>query len=225
MNVTQEIQKNHIVYGASDYTAPGSLSASKSLNYARGATIQKPEVTSVSVLPYTLRYEDSVGLFGAENYFIKINLEIIGDIAKSCYEEEGWECAFIDYLAIEHDNGWEAAKVDDDADLITVNTYKPVNIIPNQLPKVDNGVLSVELENLKVGNRFIDDWLDVRLYTMQREEHPFNTMYVKPNDYFYIGVHARNTKRLPYNIACVIGREYRSYGSVENSQLIMRKIS
>jgi len=223
MDVTQEIQQNHIVYGASDYTSPGSLSASKSLNYAKGASLLKPAVTSVSVSPYTLRYEDTVGLFGAENYFLRINLEIIGDVAKSCYEEEGWVCAFANYTAIENDFGWDSAKIDEDADPITVNSYEPAKIIPNELPIIENGVLSVELKNLKVGNKFIDDWLDVRLYTIQREEHPFDIMYVKPNDYFYIGVHARNTKRLPYNIECVIGREFRSYESIANKQLIMKR--
>jgi hypothetical protein len=224
MDVTQEIQRNHIVYGASDYTGPGHLAAAKSLNYAKGASILKPEVTTVSVAPHTLRYEDTVGLFGAENYFLKVRLEIIGDVAKSCYEEPGWDCAFVDFLAIENDNGWKGAEIDRNGDPITLNTYDPANIIPNQLPKVRNGHISVELHNLKVGNRFIDDWLDVRLYTMQREEHPFDIMYMRPNDFFYIGVHARNTKRLPYNIECVIGREYRSYESIDNKQLVMRTI-
>lgn len=223
MNVTQEIQRNHIVYGASDYTAPGGLSASKSLNYAKGATLLKPAVTSVSVLPYTLHYEDTVGLFGAENYFLKVKLDAKKDLAKACFEEAGWECAFIDYFTAETDYGWDGAETDFDKDLITENTYKPADIIPNSLPNIDNGHISIELHNLKVGNRYIDDWVDVRLYTMGREEHPFDIMYMRPKDFFYIGVSARNTKRLPYNIECVIGREFRSYDSIANKQLVMRR--
>lgn len=224
MDITQEIQRNHIVYGTSDYTGPGHLAAAKSLNYARGASILKPDAITISVAPHTLRYEDTVGLFGAENYFLKVKLEIIGDVVKACYEEPSWDCALANYLGIENDYGWESAELDADGDPITLNSYDPANIIANQLPKIVNGHISVELHNLKVGNRFIDDWLDVRLYTMQREEHPFDIMYMRPNDFFYIGIHARNTKRLPYNIECVIGREYRSYESIDNKQYVMRTI-
>ena len=80
MNVTQEIRNNHIVYGASDYTAPQSLAASKSLNYARGASLSKPENTFCTVVPHTFKYGGDVGLFGAENYFIKVKLDVVGDI-------------------------------------------------------------------------------------------------------------------------------------------------
>ncbi len=224
MDITKEVQRNHIIYGASDYTSSNGLAASKSLNYAKGATILKPAETFISVVPHTLHYKDTVGLFGAENYFLKVKLEIIGETAKACYEELGWECAYANNLATEFDAGWNTAEIDEADDLTTVNTYKPANIIANKLPEVINGYLSVELNNLKVGNRFIDNWLDLRLYTMQREEHPFDTMYVQPKDYFYIGIHARNTKRLPYNIECVIGREYRSFESIDN-KLVMRKIN
>ncbi|OUV27557.1 MAG: hypothetical protein CBC48_14245 [bacterium TMED88] len=223
MDITKEIQRNHIIYGASDYTSSSDLAASKSLNYAKGATILKPAETSISVVPHTLHYKDTVGLFGAENYFLKVKLEIIGETAKACYEEPGWECAYANNLGTELDAGWNSAVIDETDDS-TLNTYEPANIISNKLPKVINGYLSVELNNLKVGNRFIDDWLDVRLYSMQREEHPFDIMYVKPKDYFYIGIHARNTKRLPYNIECVVGREYRSFESIDN-KLVMRQIS
>ena len=44
MDVTQEILRNTKLYGASDYTAAHSLASSKSLNYAEGASIQKPIV-------------------------------------------------------------------------------------------------------------------------------------------------------------------------------------
>ena len=95
MNVTQEIRNNHIIYGASDYTAPQSLAASKSLNYARGASLNNPETASCTVAPFTFQYDGDVGLFGAENYFIKVELNVIGDIAFACYEETGWSCADI----------------------------------------------------------------------------------------------------------------------------------
>ena len=76
MDVTAEIIRNTIVYGASDYTAAHSLSSSKSLNYVTGGSITKPDVATVSIIPFTLNYQDAVGLFGAENYIIKIKYNI-----------------------------------------------------------------------------------------------------------------------------------------------------
>ena len=67
---------------------------------------------------------------------------------------------------------------------------------------------NVDLSNLKTNNKFIDNWFDVRLYNKNRKEHPYDKMFVRMTDYFYIGFHARNTKRLPYNVQCIIGNEY-----------------
>ena len=65
----------------------------------------------------------------------------------------------------------------------------------------------VELKNLKTGNKYIDAWLDVRLYNQYYDEHPYDIMYVKQKEPFYIGFHARNTRRLPYNVLCAISEE------------------
>ena len=223
MNVTKEIQKNNIVYGASDYTAPAGLAASKSLNYAKGASILKPIRNEVTVIPHTISYADSVGLFGAENYFVRVDLDVIEEITKSCYEEIGWECAQLNPGFVDLDPNYVMAVIDTEKDLDTENTYEPASISGNTLPKLREAYLSIELVNIKTGNRFLDDWLDIRLYTSEREEHASNKMYVKVRDHFYIGVHARNTRRLPYDIRCIIGREYRSYDSIEDKRLIMRK--
>lgn len=222
MNVTQEIQQNHIVYGASDYTAPGGLSASKSLNYAKGPTITNPDRTSVSVIPYSIRYADSVGLFGAENYFLRVDLDIQADIARACFEEEGWECAYVNWNYVNTDPNYDAALIDGNRDTI-INTYQSANFVENKLPRLPDGYIRIDLENIKSNNRFVDDWLDIRLYTQDREEHPYETMYVRGRSHFYIGVHARNTKRLPYDIMCTVGQEYRTYESIEDKKLIMRQ--
>ena len=222
MNVTKEIQQNHIVYGASDYTAPSGLAASKSLNYAKGPTITNPERVGVTVVPSSFRYADSVGLFGAENYFLKVDLNVTEEVAKACFEEEGWECAMIKRPYIERDPNYNAALIDFN-EFPTVNTYEQAIILNNRLPVIDTGYLSVDLTNIKSGNMYTDDWLDVRLYTQNREEHPYDKMYVGLKGWFYIGVHARNTKRLPYDISCVIGQEFRSYDSIEDKSLIMRR--
>lgn len=221
MNVTQEIQKNHIVYGASDYTAPGGLAASKSLNYAKGPTITNPDRATVSVIPYTFRYADSVGLFGAENYFVRVELDIISEVTKACFAEDGWQCAYIDYNYIDKDPNYNSANIEGKLGN-TVNTYESANLLVDTLPGLPDAYLSIDVSNIKSNNRFTDDWLDVRLYTDKREEHPFETMYVRPRSFFYIGVHARNTKRLPYDLRCEVGMEYRTYESIEDKKLIMQ---
>ena len=68
-DVTEQILQQHIQYGASENTAPQGLAASKCLNFANGASIQRPERQRVTVIPYTLNYQGTTGLFGAENYF------------------------------------------------------------------------------------------------------------------------------------------------------------
>ena len=224
MNVTQEIQQNHIIYGASDYTGPQSLVASKSLNYAEGASITKPAEQECSVIPFTFRYEDTVGLFGVENYFTRVKLNIKGDIVLACYEEEGWECSVIT-TASDNDPYYEAAIVDSTAPCVDdPNGYFCAYIIGNRLPALGgDSYVSIDLNNLKTGNMYTDDWLDIRLYTKNREEHPYDRMWVHVQDYFYIGFHARNTKRLPFDVSCVIGNEFSTYSNISNKSLIMRR--
>ena len=82
--------------------------------------------------------------------------------------------------------------------------------------------LKVDLENLKTGNQYIDSWFDVRLYTRDRKEHPYNKMYVHLNDVFYIGFHARNTKRLPYNVSCDVGQQYIPIELLEDERYLNR---
>ena len=221
MNVTQEIRNSHIVYGASDYTAPQSLAASKSLNYARGASLSKPENATCTVVPHTFKYNGDVGLFGAENYFIKVKLDVVGDITFACYEEIGWECATTGRREPE-EFGWSEAVMDPDGCTSIDNTFICATVQGDNLPFIQNGgYLSIDLNNVGTGNHHLDDWLDVRLYTVGREEHAYNKMYVRKNDAFYIGVHARNTRRLPFDISCIIGLEYVSYDSIEDKNLIM----
>ena len=213
MDVTQEILKNTEIYGASDYTAPWSLASSKSLNYAAGASIQKPVQERVTVLPRRLKYQDTTGLFGAENVFIKVDLKII-DTGNLCFEEPGWECLKITFADSELLNTYYTAEYDVALDLETVNTYEPA-VITNKLASIPSPHVGVSLTNLKTGNKYIDAWFDVRLYTKAREEHPYDEMYVPINDYFYIGFHARNTKRLPYNVECLIGTGYKSKNDID----------
>ena len=211
MDVTAEILRNNQIYGASDYTGAHTLSASRSLNYASGPSITRPAVENLSVIPFTFKYQDAVGLFGAENHFVRINVKVDRDFSKKCFEEQYWECAEIDSLAEDTEIYYEAATIDRTKDLTIVNDYEPADIkLQQEIPLIYDPYISVDLKNLKVNNKYIDDWLDVRLYTKDREEHAGDHMYVRLNDFFYIGFHARNTRRLPYNVELTVGEELRS---------------
>lgn len=223
MDVTQEILNNNIIYGASDYTAPSGLAASKSLNYADGPSIQRPAHRELSTVPFTFNFQSDVGLFGAENYFTKIQLKIIGDKVFACFEEEGWECAKISFRESE-ELYWDAAIVDLNFPCTTVNTYECSEISANTLPKVGtDGYFSVDLINNKTRNMFNDDWIDVRLYGKNKEEHAYDRMWVRPKDFFYVGIHARNTRRLPFDVSCVVGLEYTNYKNIPDKNQVMKR--
>jgi len=225
MDVTAEILRNNLIYGSSDNTAPAGLSSSRSLNYADGPSITRPENIKVQLIPYTLKYQDSVGLFGAENYFVKVTVKLDPRYTLKCYEEKGWECAVVKDRT-DSDTYYNAAILDPDLDLVTVNTYEPVNL-NESLSTYNDSYIEVNLNNLKTGNIYVDDWLDTRLYTADREEHPYDKLYIRQNDVFYVGIHARNTRRLPYNIECLIGKSYIPYENMtdEDRRYIARKIS
>jgi hypothetical protein len=211
MDVTPQILRINQLYGASDNTQPGSLSASKSLNYAQGPTIQRPSQENLNVIPFTFKYMDEVGLFGAENHYVKINVEVDRDFSRDCYEEPFWECADIDYIQQELSIFYASAEIDLELDKDTVNTYEPAEITPfGKVPLIYDPYISVELKNLKTGNQYYDNWLSVALYTKEREPIAEDHMYIRLNDFFYVGFHALDTRRLPYNVEVIIGAELRS---------------
>ena len=209
MDVTTEILQNYLIYGSSDNTAPAGLSSSRSLNYAPGPSITRPDNIAISLIPYSLKYEDSVGLFGAENYFVKINVNVDLKYVTACFEEPFWECASMS-TRTDSDANYIAASIDEGSDLITENDYEPADITVRPSKRL-NSYVSIDLNNLRTNNKHVDNWLDIRLYTAERKEHPYNKMYIREKGFFYLGVHARNTRRLPYNIECLIGNEYIGY--------------
>ena len=225
MDVTEEILQNHLIYGGSDNTAPDGLSSSRSLNYASGPSITRPDNVSISLIPYSLKYQDAVGLFGTENYFVKINVNVDLEYVTACFEEMFWECAVISNKT-DSDANYIAARIDLNLDLITENDYEPASMTIRPSKRL-NSYVSIDLNNLKTNNKYIDDWLDVRLYTANREEHPYDKMYIREKGFFYLGVHARNTRRLPYNIECLIGNEYVGYEDMsdEDRKYIARELS
>jgi len=214
-DVTPQILDHHRIYGGSDSTKQGYTSSSRALNYANGATIQRPETERVSTIPRVMNYRDAVGLFGAENHYVKVNVllqnPILGDYEINTYKpaalSEEVQVITDPYTLI--NDGYDTpgqAYIDYEADLTTVNTYEPAMFAGESLEGINSKFFKVELRNLKTGNIYIDSWLDARLYNKNHEEHPYDIMYIKYNEPFYIGFHARNTKRLPYNIDCVIGQ-------------------
>jgi len=221
-DVTQRIIDRHIIYGGSDNTNPNYLSSNRSLNYAEGGSIQSPQQDRVSIIPYTLGYSDEVGLFGKENHFVKITLQIDPSVALDCFEEPGWRCGNVERQEYPTVNTYVQAIEDPEKDLTVINDYTPASIGENKLRSTQDAYVSVDLNNLKTGNKYIDSWFDVRLYSRSRNEHPYDKMYVRLNDSFYIGFHARNTRRLPYNVKCVIGQEYFSGLEEEDMRYINR---
>ena len=255
-DVTQRILDRHIIYGASDNTNPAYASSNRSLNYAEGGSIQRPQLDKVTIIPFKLGYSDTLGRFGKENHFVRVNVNVDPVVTFACFEEVDWECAFVDRVNFPTENTYIQAFIDIDKEVPTSkedvvdqgyyypevtsgppdyisDTYDPytigsgndldgnnsgypydqldyefANITGNKLFIKSDSYVSVDLTNLKTGNKYIDAWFDVRLYNKAREEHPYDKMYVRINDFFYIGFHARNTRRLPYNVDCVIGKEY-----------------
>jgi hypothetical protein len=222
MNVTTELLKANQAYSASDNTNPDRYASSKTLNYASGGSISKAETAEVNVVPSSLRYSDAVGLFGVENHFIKVKLNIIGDLVLKEYMEIGFVKSDINFSETEDDADFVSASVDQ-AGSESDTGYSSASTPPLTLPAIGlNAYLSVGLQNLKTTNMYNDSNLDVRLYTSEREEHPYDTMYIKPRDFFYVGIHARNTKRLPYNIQIDVGNEYKSLEAITDKSYIMR---
>ena len=227
MDVTREIELLHRQYGSSDNTNPAYNSTNKSLNCASsGATIQNPEVLKVSTIPLKINFQDTVGLMGVENHFVRVNIDVKGSSNEVLFVNGYLEAQMIPVEEEEEVNTYEPAIVDstvvralrseEEAKLAIlsygptffdtpINGYYPVFLTFSSLPNYLNPMVTVTLDNLGTGNQYIDSWLDCRLYTKDRQEHPYDMMLIGGEDYFYIGFHARNTRRLPYNITCTIG--------------------
>jgi hypothetical protein len=222
-DVTQRILDRNTIYGASDNTQPAYASSNKSLNYAAGGSITSPEKQRVTIIPFELKYNDTVGLFGKENHFIRIDVEINKSIAFECFEEEYWECGNYNQNQYPTDATYTQALIDEAIVPPIDNTYFPAELNEPFLAVLPDSYISVDLANLKTGNKYIDAWFDVRLYSKTREEHPYDKMYVRLNDFFYIGFHARNTRRLPYNVSCLIGKEYDSLKDIPDKRYLMKR--
>jgi hypothetical protein len=219
MTITKEIQRKIELLGGSGSTNSTYYSASKSLNYAQGVNINNAPVDLVTAVPYTFKYEDSVGLFGSENAFIKIQLNILGEgsiYANLDVQENNFTPVWVtrEFGTLnDYDTGLISFGEDTTADSDYVSSEAQ-----DQLSGIPNLYIRIDLRNVKTGNKYIDNWFDVRVYTKNKEEYFSDTLFIKPTDYFYIGLHARNTRRLPYNVEVDVGKFYISYDKMTESQ-------
>ena len=213
MDVTNEVNKLILNMGGSGTANPAYAASSRSLNYAKSKNnIHNAANVKITAIPYQLNYKDTVGLFGAENVFIKVQLNIKS--ASSTFTNV--TTAENDYLPVwtfgefGTTNFYDTAEFNFTTDLSTINEFESATIT-NDLSSFRDPYVRIDLTNLKTGNKYIDSWFDVRIYTSDREEYEYDTIYLGFNDFFYLGFHARNTKRLPYNVQLDIGNEYLEY--------------
>ena len=209
-SVTQELNTNRQMMGGSGSSNTAYMSSTKNLNYAKGSnSLVNARSEKISVIPYESNYQDTIGLFGAENVFLKVELNIRNS-SRNLQDEsatvQDYEEAAL--LALPENGApvWSEVVLNENLDLTTLNTYEPA-LRSSEIGFVAGGVVKIDLQNLKTGNKYIDSWFDVRLYTKHRLEHPYDTMYVDVKDFFYVGSHARNTKRLPYNVRMTVGAD------------------
>ena len=206
--------------GGSGSHLPANYASSKTLNFAKdSATIQNARAEQVTAIPRRIDYSDTVGLFGAENVFVKVDLAIQSSSSAFANIEVPENDYFPVWTFPETDtiNTYETALFDFALDKTIVNTYEPARI-SNDLSQFKKPYISVKLQNLKTGNKYIDAYFDVRMYTKDRQEFPYDEMFIGINDYFYLGFHARNTKRLPYNVRLDIGELYLEYYDLSPAQ-------
>lgn len=215
MDVTDQVLQHHKIYGGSDNTNQSYVASGKCFNYSKGNTIQKPIEYGITVFPYKVDVQGEVGLFGAENVFFKFNINL-KDNGVFCVEEPDWECAVLDQTL-------QPVNPTDEYTLAPYNplmgqayvTFTPDTVddwyiqaglfYPNYLKNYAQ--FSVYLEDKGTGNIYVDSHVDSRLYGIDRKEHPYELMYVAAKDCVYLGVHARNTKRLPFDMTVYFGYE------------------
>lgn len=210
-DVTNEIQRNSLIYGGGGSGKPDGIVASKRLDLARGNTWQDPIVENITVLPTTLRYQDAVGLFGSENTYVKINLNIqsllLGET--SFTEADGYESAVLLRRVLTTDPNYVDGGTDFSLDLALENNYAPATT-DTTLRGLAEPITRVDIVNKGTGNRYTDTYLDVQIYGPDRQPIAGDSLFSSVYGYFYVGFHARRTKRLPYNVDVVIGNRFLS---------------
>ena len=210
MDVTEQYLATLTKYGGSEYTGPDSLVGSNSIVYAQGPSMQRAIEQTVTTVPFEINYQGDIGLMGTENIFFKINLDIKDTGASiNCFEELNWECVKVDINGTDTDVAYEDAIIDTNAPEGDEPLYAAARFT-NELPFTDGDTLiGVRLTNEGTGNIYEDKNVDSMLYSKCRFEHGFDDMLVSLRGYFYVGIHARNTKRNAYNVKCKVGTAFK----------------
>lgn len=248
IDITDQIRLYHDLYGGSDNTQAGGLAASKSLNYAPAPTMQQAQPVKTTVYPFTFKLMGQVGLFGAENYYVRVDVDLLTPLNAE-FEEDGWFPADIEYGSATVVNTYESEVITFGPDEVIesnnqqlndnnrckdyiVNPNDPVSdwitqqncyidaIITDPIPFFWDPYVSVRLKDIGTGNIYIDNWLEPMLYTRERKMWGYDKMYIRPKDFFYVGVHARNTRHLPYNIEVIVGEEYKQSSDLNEAELV-----
>ena len=220
MDVTKEVNTSLLAMGGSGTTYTPYLASAKTLNYAAGrSSINNAATETITAIPFTVKYSDTVGLFGAENIFIKLQLNIQSSTSAFANVTQTENDYLPVWTFIENGtvNTYDTGVFDFQSIESTVNTFEPARI-SNDLSEFRNLYVRLDLKNLKTGNKYVDSWFDVRIYTKDKKEYPYDTIYINKNDYIYLGFHARNTRRLPYNVEMDIGYEYLEYDNLSSTQ-------
>ena len=70
-DVSEQIIRYHQIFGGSDNTQQNQTASSQALNYAQAPTIQQATVQMISAIPFVLEVRGQIGLFGAENAYLR----------------------------------------------------------------------------------------------------------------------------------------------------------
>ena len=226
MDQTEQIIKYaDLTYGSSDNTDPAYNAAGCSLNYANGGSIEKPIEQFAYRIPQTQYWKETAGLFGAENIFIRYRVELLPGSVNVCIPEPGWLCLSTS-TDKETDPQYAGAATSEEI-LPPTDPWKNAQFVADTLPtfRGEPPFIKIELINRGTENIYNDSWLDVRLYTQDKVEHPYNIMWIPNNEYFYVGFHARNTRRLPIDVELKIGYGYADADAIENKEFIRELIA
>ena len=202
-DITDQLNSSRNTYGGSDLTNPAYNAASKSLNLssATNSIINATGVT-ISTIPFTITYEDSIGLFGAENYYTKINLNVI--------DTGNQQIIVNDYIGLTRStdvallNTYSAATEDELLDIAPANDFDPASreLGIDELPEL---FITLELNNEGTGNIYNDKHIEANLYDSNFNIANYEDALVNSKGEFYLGVHCYNTRRIPYKISVTIG--------------------
>ena len=226
MDVTREIRdKSNLMGGRPQNIA--YVAAAKSLDFAKGNnSFRNARPITVGVFPYVAKFSDRVGLFGTENIFLKfevgireVNPLLIPSFNQYKVGTKDFEDARF-RIGVRADN-YTAASVKDHTDDYPnkINPFLPAEF-SSSFPNFVEPITNVRIENLGVGNPYIDPHIDVRLYNRDGVPVDKNEGLIGGTDVFYVGIHTRSTKRLPYNIEVTVGELYAELSQVVDSLLL-----